>query len=1053
MKSLAKALSMFTKTSISDRDRDIEAVRSVLYELVQYGRTEFQKRELRIREILQELGFTPHLPPDFFKTFDQVVFERYGLSYTKLPRSPVTASQYQASSGYAEVLSEAEVALSILPQSFSTMDTLTTQSLNTPVTLGESATMTMTPGSEIGYAAPSNALSAAGAGANSSIEDFLRRPVKIATWNWQYNTAFTNTIQPWKLWISNSSVQYKLRNFNLVRGNLRVSIQVVGSPFMYGRAIVGYVPFDQYNDTWQGILNGVNGAELRSIRANYLSQTVCGYLDGSKVHTVEFTLPFFCPSNWIQTNSLEQWERMGALYTSLLCPLLWGNAGTLTSTVNVNVFCWMEDLELSGSTINQIFATCALPIRMETKRHHGKTSHVAPPVRHVVASHPRSKKTGKAGASSGAMAGPSSTSRQAKTTTSGNPALPPSTNPGPSTTEAAPSTTFAEKVVAAASELQESNIISKTADTVAGVASSLTDVPVIGTLAKATSFVASGISSVAKWFGFSRPPLLTDHTRNVISNYGDFAVTTTFDPVQRLSLDPKQEVTIDPTIAGVGADDELAYANLWSREACLTTFQYASTAAVNDLLFRCAVTPDLGTRALYIKSGGTNYTVVHQAIPAQLASLPFSWWKGTIVFRFEIIASSFHRGKIGIFYEPNIGMQATGDANPNDRFNLNQVAMIDLSEETNVEVAVQWGQQDSYARIEDAESGSEVKYYPVQDRVTYVFSNTINMPQNQTNGFIEVRAINALAGAVDPPTPVYISVFVKAEDLELQAPSNLGIQIPQLYPATLALPIQAQSHILNPTSSSDDQDQALIYFGERNYSFRTILKRVVGYCSNSKLTTVTANYYIYNILRMGMYPVMTTSYKYGTVNLSAYLADNFTFTDGGTSDAKDLYDILRRCYVGVRGSMTYKITGISSDLAITAMVRRGVSTSGTDLDVTFAAANNNLTGGFNTISTIVGCQRYDTRNNPNISFNIPHYAGYKFHFCQSPDYGDIAGDATTPWPFEANNVTMTAWYRSPSAMTSIGIGMLIEKVTGEDFNLMYFVATPTWYFPDLLVPP
>lgn len=77
-KSLAKSLSMFTETSIPDKDRDVAAISSVILEMFHHGRGEFNRVCGQLKAMMVELGWEDEIGKAQFKTFDQLRVDRFG---------------------------------------------------------------------------------------------------------------------------------------------------------------------------------------------------------------------------------------------------------------------------------------------------------------------------------------------------------------------------------------------------------------------------------------------------------------------------------------------------------------------------------------------------------------------------------------------------------------------------------------------------------------------------------------------------------------------------------------------------------------------------------------------------------------------------------------------------------------------------------------------------------------------------------------------------------------------------------------------------------------
>lgn len=144
------------------------------------------------------------------------------------------------------------------------------------------------------------------------------------------------------------------------------------------------------------------------------------------------------------------------------------------------------------------------------------------------------------------------------------------------------------------SEIDQANragMISGPATHVASVATALSAVPTIRPFALATASVATGVASAAKLLGYSRPPMTVTPAPMRNTACASMACTTLPDTVDKLSLDDKQELTIDPRISGLGAADPLIISDIAKRESYLTKFTWAIGTAPETLLWNARVTP------------------------------------------------------------------------------------------------------------------------------------------------------------------------------------------------------------------------------------------------------------------------------------------------------------------------------------------------------------------------------------------------------------------------------------------------------------------------------
>lgn len=120
----------------------------------------------------------------------------------------------------------------------------------------------------------------------TSLGDFMARPVLIYSYDWVVGAGPDFVINPWTLFYSNPRVINRINNYNLLRSTLNVKIQISGTIFHYGRMLVSYKPLPN-EDTIDNLRYG-NALDIvqRSQRPHI-------FLDPSTSQGGELHLPFF----------------------------------------------------------------------------------------------------------------------------------------------------------------------------------------------------------------------------------------------------------------------------------------------------------------------------------------------------------------------------------------------------------------------------------------------------------------------------------------------------------------------------------------------------------------------------------------------------------------------------------------------------------------------------------------------------------------------------------------------------------------------------------------
>lgn len=365
-------------------------------------------------------------------------------------------------------------------------------------------------------------------------------------------------------------------------------------------------------------------------------------------------------------------------------------------------------------------------------------------------------------------------------------------------------------------------IISAPASAVARAAGMLSAIPAIAPYARATEMVASKVGQVAALFGYSRPPVITDIVLQKPSPTGNLANTDAADACNKLSLDSKQELTIDSRTVGLDGTDQMDLKSFGSRESYLTSFTWAAADAPDGILWNSAVTPNLF---------GILGDELHPTPMSMLAQY-FTYWQGSIKFRFQIVKSAFHKGRILVRYDPKVH-GATPD------YSSAYSRVVDIAEEDDFEIVVGWGQNVPF--LANQLMATNRDYY-----------NTSRLSADSTgslNGVLEINVVNSLVSPTDLE-PIRINVFVSAcDDMKWGAPHPSKMSSLHIFPEVTPVRNQSleyvpQSGLAEPDSATDvpigadtvqgisstlgvDDPTMEVFFGEEPVSLREIFRRYV----------------------------------------------------------------------------------------------------------------------------------------------------------------------------------------------------------------------------------
>jgi len=421
----------------------------------------------------------------------------------------------------------------------------------------------------------------------------------------------------------------------------------------------------------------------------------------------------------------------------------------------------------------------------------------------------------------------------------------------------------------------------------------LSDVPVIGPFALAASKLTGGIADVAKLFGFSRPRDLgkQNYPHELRSALGVGEVQS-----HAITLDPKQEVTVDPSVFGEHGDN-LSFSNTACRYGLIDKWQWTQAMSAGTQIFSIPVNPCL---QYYYNASGTFYCSPN---PASYVSYLFEAWRGEMVYKFVLPANRFVRGKIRIYWSPFSTVDTLALVTNNALS-----VLLDLSMTSTVELLVPWLSNNLY-------------------KTTYPFLRyDIALIQQQHNGYLHFVVEEPL---IANNTSWFTEILVYqrcGDDFEFAIPtekflSNISYQIPVTptvwrTPTTSAVapPTAGQNApsgqtdwgnytsavANNPEFSTfttllpDDHNEHAphLHMGERITSLRSVLKRFTIYNSsiyNVAITTPPGGY-------MGWFV------PYLPLPIATDVANKYT------NNTNTPITHISRMFAGMRGSMRWHMT-------------------------------------------------------------------------------------------------------------------------------------------------
>lgn len=752
----------------------------------------------------------------------------------------------------------------------------------------------------------------------AGIADFLSRPISIYS-GVASSGVIEATLDVWDLFTLEPSVRAKLRNYAFLKGNLHVRVSLSATSWHYGRLLASYQPIPTANDALQGLLTSYGfTTSFRPLLVAYLSQAKgSSVMDVTQNIPLEIVCPYISPKNIhrlynpVSTaiaagTSFVDFEVSGTLFLWTIKPITAINPSA--SEVSIEVYAWMEDVELGMSTGTQLAIT----------------------------------------------------------------------------TEA---------------DEQETGPIESVALRSEKILGAMERIPIIGKYATASKMAVGALGRVASLFGWSRPvmPPLENQIRPVA--YSNSAQVIGWDTCHKVTLDPKQEVTVDPS-AVASSEDEMTISYIAEKLGYITTFDWgAASDTLEDFIYRFYVNPLLSTYYLTVDR------VYIQPSPMAYAVRPFAFWRGDIQFRLEIMCSAYHRGKLAIVYEPNPFQEALITAET--FLNKQYVRVIDIQQTQTVDFCIGWASPWSWLEV-----GDQAEPVALTDQVG------VSGDQRRHNGMI------------------YIVPFTK-----LQSPDGSSVKI-NLYACCPNLKVNGLLEEFLPiqrnfVSESDDVDTPVAvtclevngskattsgiaqrHFGEIPTSFRALLKRFVS-TARATLGSDTAALPKYFKVVDAIYPDVTPYYG------------------GPDTTFPSLYSYLRFAYLAMRGSYKLRLRLDRSVVPYLGGVDQvslypPYTSSVSSATVVAGSPNMRLEGTVQYIKSITGA----------IQAEFPYYSNNLFQFSSSR-----LGEINT-----SDEYMSDFWYRNYEYDATIAIStaipgeLIIDSASGEDFQMMYFLGAPFYSY-------
>nr|ULG00030.1 MAG: polyprotein [Marnaviridae sp.] len=418
-------------------------------------------------------------------------------------------------------------------------------------------------------------------------------------------------------------------------------------------------------------------------------------------------------------------------------------------------------------------------------------------------------------------------------------------------------------------------VVQKTASAARQVSRALTSVPFIAPFAKASELGFSSLEKFAALFGWSAPMVAPSENKPMHIKPDAFqnAVNTiTYNMGKKMTMDPLQEISVDPRIVG-STEDEMSVGYLARRWSLLDQFTWTpDDSPLSTILWRTGVHP------MMVKKGpAADGKAFFQPTALGFAAAPWYYWSGSIEFEVEFVTSRYHRGKPIIMFDPNIAQYVIITSSL--KMNKQNAVVMDLQETNKATFCIHFSRHRLWQRCNTNNS--------IVNRMvgSALFTDfTPDQYEKFVSGFLIITPFTKLQSPDD--SSIAVNVYVRAgEDFAVNQ-----LQVANL--PTVRTTTQSNSATVEPSTCYEMNEQVLdhthrctLHYGEQPLSFRSYLKR---FYTTKVLTDLE----------------QTT----GSFNFTGlYLPDNANpwGTAGGAT--MDLMSWLRPAFIGYRGSVRKRL--------------------------------------------------------------------------------------------------------------------------------------------------
>lgn len=329
------------------------------------------------------------------------------------------------------------------------------------------------------------------------------------------------------------------------------------------------------------------------------------------------------------------------------------------------------------------------------------------------------------------------------------------------------------------------------------------NIPLIGEYCQGISWISDRISKTASIFGFSKPTAGDSIPKMQIMNIPSHTTVDGDSDAKALSYLSKPGTIPVKGLAGTEYD-EMDFSFIKSKYAYFRTFEMTDVQATGTQLTSILVGPGIGqTSVTTLGNTYVNFT------PVAFLAKQFRFWRGSIRFRFKIVKTEYHSGRIEVGFYPSTELYSyTANSSYVNR------AIVDIRDCTEMEFVIPYIHQRPWCTND---------YY---------------------TGFVNVKVVDPLVRPASVSSSITFLVEISGgPDFEVAGPGAFdyvpAVYVPQGYYETENATSAISEVIGGSSIKSDPNVHTSMTIGDKVSSVRSLVKRFTPIESNIKISGST----------------------------------------------------------------------------------------------------------------------------------------------------------------------------------------------------------------------